>query len=201
MAKKDPRIDKYIDKSAEFAQPILNHIRDIVHAACPDVEETMKWSFPHFDYKGEMMCSMASFKGHCAFGFWKGTLILGDDKDGSAMGQFGRITSVKELPAKREMTSYIKKAMKLNDEGVKDPTRAKATTTTTTTAIKTPAALATALKKNKKAQKEFDAFTPGKRKEYNEWIADAKSDATRDRRIEQAIEWIAEGKSRNWKYQ
>lgn len=197
MSRKDPRIDAYIAKSAEFAQPILNHIRDVVHATCADVEETMKWSFPHFDYKGTMMCSMASFKGHCALGFWKGSLILGDDKDDSAMGQFGRITSLKDLPSKRELSGYIKMAMKLNEDGVKVPTRKS----TKVVEVETPPALAIALKKNMKAQKHFDAFTPGKRKEYNEWIAEAKTDATRDRRIEQSVEWISEGKSRHWKYQ
>ena len=194
---KDPRVDAYIAKSADFAKPILKHIRAIVHAACPDCVETMKWSFPHFDYKGAMMCSMASFKSHCAFGFWKASLILDDPKiSEEAMGQFGKITSIKDLPSKKEMTAYIKKAMKLNDEGVV-VSRAK----------KAPVEagvhpeFAKALKKNKSAQKHFDAFTPGKRNEYCEWVAEAKTDATRAKRIDQAVEWISEGKSRHWKYQ
>src|SRR5918999_1871889 len=119
MGKKDPRVDAYIEKSAEFAKPILKHLRKIVHAACAEAVETMKWSFPHFDYKGQMMCSMASFKGHCAFGFWKGSLVLGDRAAEGAMGHLGRITSLDDLPPDRTLASYVKKAAKLNDEGVK----------------------------------------------------------------------------------
>src|SRR5262245_6764703 len=125
MAARDPRIDAYIAKSAEFARPILAHLREVVHAACPDVEETMKWSFPHFQYKG-MLCSMAAFKEHCAFGFWKSSLVLGEGHEAEkAMGQFGRITKLSELPSKKVLSGYIKKAMELNDAGVKSPTRAK----------------------------------------------------------------------------
>src|SRR5262245_29746983 len=126
MAARDPRIDAYIAKSAEFARPILTHLREVVHAACPDVEETMKWSFPHFMYKG-MLCSMASFKEHCAFGFWKSSLVLGKDGESeeSAMGQFGRITRVQDLPSKKVLTSYIKEAIRLNDEDIKAPNRSK----------------------------------------------------------------------------
>src|SRR5688500_958191 len=197
MPTKDPRIDAYIAKSADFAKPILEHIRAIVHAACPDCVETMKWSFPHFDYNGAMMCSMASFKSHCAFGFWKASLILDDPNiSEEAMGQFGKITSIKDLPSKKVMTGYIKKAMKLNDEGV-IVTRAKKAPVE----VSVHPDFARALKKNKSAQKHFDAFTPGKRNEYCEWVADAKTDATRAKRIDQAIEWISEGKSRHWKYQ
>src|ERR687892_455281 len=119
MGQKDPRVDAYIENSAAFARPILKHLRKVVHAACPDVEETMKWSVPHFDYRGGMMCSMASFKAHCTFGFWKGSLVLGDKATDGAMGQFGRITSIEDLPAEKALTSYIKKAAQLNDEGVK----------------------------------------------------------------------------------
>jgi uncharacterized protein YdeI (YjbR/CyaY-like superfamily) len=199
MATKDPRIDAYIARSAEFAQPILNHLRAVVHAACPDVEETMKWSFPHFDYKGEMMCSMASFKAHCAFGFWKGSLIFDDGaKSELAMGQFGRITSVKDLPSKKELTAYIKKAMKLNDEGVKAAVRTK---TVERAETPVPEELSRALKANRTAQKQFNAFPPSKQREYSAWIAEAKSEATRARRLEQAIEWISEGKARHWKYE
>jgi hypothetical protein len=129
MGTRDPRIDAYIAKSADFAQPILIHIRETVHAACPDVTETMKWSMPHFDYKG-IMCAMAAFKQHATFGFWKGALIdgLGPNRanGGDAMGQLGKITSVKDLPSRKVLTGYIKAAMRLNDEGVvKDPRRAR----------------------------------------------------------------------------
>ncbi len=118
MPKTDPRVDQYIAKSADFAKPILLHLRKIVHAACPDVEETMKWSFPHFDYRGEMMCAMAAFKEHCSFGFWKASLVL-DETTEDAMGHFGKIRSLKDLPSARELTAYVKKAAKLNDEGIK----------------------------------------------------------------------------------
>ena len=124
MATKDKRIDAYIAKSADFAKPILNHIRSLVHKACPGVEETMKWSFPHFDYQGEMMCSMAAFKQHCSFGFWKATLmkdpkLMERAKSEEAMGHLGKITSQKDLPSDKVMIAYIKEAMKLNDDGVK----------------------------------------------------------------------------------
>src|SRR5437899_3345697 len=118
MGKRDRHIDAYIEKSADFAKPILEYIRDVVHAAVPDVEETMKWSFPHFDYKG-MMCSMAAFKEHCAFGFWKAPLVLGDAAKREAMGHFGRLTTVKDLPPKREFIALVKKAAQLNEQGVK----------------------------------------------------------------------------------
>ncbi len=118
MGQTDPRIDKYIARAADFAKPILTHLRKVVHAACPDVEETMKWSAPHFDYKG-MMCGMAAFKSHCAFGFWKGSLVLDGPRSDDAAGHFGRITSLSDLPSDRVIAGYVKKAAKLNDEGVK----------------------------------------------------------------------------------
>jgi uncharacterized protein YdeI (YjbR/CyaY-like superfamily) len=197
MGTRDPRVDAYIEKSADFAKPILTHLREVVHSACPDVVETIKWSSPFFDYHGAM-CNMAAFKEHAAFGFWKGALVVGrpsGDGDGSA-GQFGRIASVKDLPSKKELTAYIKKAMTLNEEGVATPKQKKPKAE-----LPVPPELAAALAKNKKARAAFDAFPPGHRREYNEWIGQAKGEDTRARRVEQAIEWIAEGKSRNWKYQ
>lgn len=204
MAKKDKRIDAYIAKSADFARPILTHIRELVHKACPDVEETMKWSFPHFDYKGSMMCSMASFKQHCAFGFWKAALmkdadkLIGMAKTEVAMGHMGRITSVKDLPSDKVMLSYIKEAMRLNDENVKLPSKAK--TAVNEKELVVPAYFLSALKRDTKAKKVFDTFSPGKKKEYIEWLTDAKTDATREKRLETALEWIGEGKARHWKY-
>jgi uncharacterized protein YdeI (YjbR/CyaY-like superfamily) len=197
MAKKDPRVDAYIAKSADFAKPILAEIRAIVHDACPSVEETMKWSFPHFDYKG-MMCSMAAFKEHCAFGFWKASLVLGENGASSdAMGQFGRIVALSDLPSKKVMREYIQKAMALNDSGTtikREPRAPKK-------AIPVPADFTAAVKKNKKAHAAFEAFSPSHRREYLEWITEAKTDDTRQRRITQAIKWMAQGKSRNWKYE
>jgi uncharacterized protein YdeI (YjbR/CyaY-like superfamily) len=198
--KRDPRIDAYIEKSADFAKPILKHLRAVVHSACPQVEETMKWSMPHFDYKGAMMCSMAAFKQHCSFGFWRGALIVkdNDNKDTEAMGQFGRIASLKDLPAKRTIAAYIKIAMKLNDSGVKSPMREKRQPRK---ALPMPKDFAAAIKRDKRSQATFDAFSPSNKRDYIEWITDAKTDETRERRIETAVEWLAEGKARHWKYQ
>lgn len=200
MPTTDERIDAYIAKSNDFAQPILEHLRAVVHEACPEVEETMKWGFPHFMYEG-MLCSMASFKAHCAFGFWNGALIVAQDgaPAEAAMGQFGRITSVKDLPAKRVLTKYVKQAMALNESGVKPPSRAKRAAPKP--AAEVPAELAAALRKNRKAREVFEGFPPSHRREYIEWITDAKRDETRARRVAQAVEWIAEGKGRNWKYE
>ncbi|MEP6766075.1 MAG: YdeI/OmpD-associated family protein [Gemmatimonadaceae bacterium] len=201
MGKHDKRFDLYIRNSAEFAQPILKHIREVMHEACPEVEETMKWSFPHFDYQG-VMASMGAYKAHATFGFWKGSLIVGStEKSADAHGQFGRLTTVKDLPSKKVLTGYIKQAMMLNEAGVKVVKPVKTAAKKSTTAPKLPPAFAVALNANRKALDSFDAFSPSQRTEYSSWIADAKSDATRDRRLEQALEWIAEGKSRHWKYQ
>jgi len=198
MATRDPRIDAYIAKSADFAKPILTHIRSLVHEACPDVEETMKWSFPHFQYKG-MLCSMASFKEHCAFGFWKSSLVV-ENSNGEtepSAGNFGRITKLSDLPSKKILIGYIKKAMKLNDEGVKPPARAKPKTPK---AVIVPDDLKRALQANTQAQATFEEFSPSHQREYIAWLTEAKTEATRARRLETAIEWMAEGKPRNWKY-
>lgn len=194
----DTRIDAYIEKSADFAQPILRHVRELVHAACPEVEETMKWSMPHFMYKG-IMCSMAAFKAHCAVNFWKGELLLkgADDKMQQAFGQFGRITSIKDLPAQKTLSGYIRRAMLLNEEGVKAPARAKAATPRP---LAVPTWLTEALARQQPALDNFTAFSTSNKREYVEWLEEAKTEATRLRRLEQAIEWIAEGKTRNWKY-
>ncbi len=198
MGTRDDRVDAYISKSAEFARPILTHLRDIVHVVCPDVEETMKWSFPHFMYKG-MLCSMASFKEHCSFGFWKSSLIVQKTEEAAekGMGQFGRITRLSDLPSKKVLSGYIREAMKLNDAGVKAPTRTKPKSPKE---VVVPAELTKALHKNKKALATFEKFPPSHKREYIEWIAEAKTEATRTRRLETAIEWMAEGKPRNWKY-
>jgi uncharacterized protein YdeI (YjbR/CyaY-like superfamily) len=197
VARRDPRVDAYIANAADFAKPILEHIRAIVHEACPEVEETTKWSVPHFDYKG-MMCGMAAFKQHCTFGFWKGSLVLGGDKrDVDGMGQFGKLQRVSDLPPKKVLVGYIKKAMQLNDEGIK-PARAARVPKPE---LPVPGYLSTALGRNRKAKATFDGFSPSHRREYIEWITEAKSEATREKRLETALEWMAEGKPRNWKYQ
>ena len=198
MGKRDPRVDAYIDKSAPFAHPVLRHIRDVVHEACPEVEEKIKWGAPFFDYKG-MLCSMAAFKQHCSFGFWKGSLVLENARDADAAGQFGRIEKVSDLPSRKILTGYIRKAMKLNDEGIKASTRK--TKTEARPAIEMPDYFRAALDRNKKAKAVFDAFSPSHRREYLEWITEAKTEETRERRMKTAIEWMSEGKQRNWKYQ
>jgi Uncharacterized protein conserved in bacteria len=196
MGKRDPRVDAYIAKSGDFAKPILLHLREVVHEACPDVEESIKWSMPHFDYHG-ILCGMASFKEHCAFNIWKGSLIVGGGAR-EAMGNFGRITRVSDLPPKKTITGYIKQAMKLREDGVKNPARAKPRKKSE---VAVPTELASALKKNKKAATAFEGFPPSHKREYAEWISDAKREETRKRRVDTAVEWMAEGKSRNWKYE
>ena len=202
MGKKIKEIDAYINKAADFAKPILKHIRELVHATCPDVEEKMKWSFPHFDYKGEMMCSMAAFKQHAVAGFWKAALmkdpiLVANAKAETAMGHLGRMESIKDLPSDKKMISYIKEAMMLNDKGIKLPSKPKPTEKRE---IEVPDYFIKALKKNKTAWKTFDAFAYSHKKEYVEWITEAKTKETRNKRIASAIEMMAEGKSRHWKY-
>ena len=192
---RDPRIDAYIDRAAPFAQPILRHLRDLVHEACPDVEETMKWGMPYFMYQG-MMCGMSSFKAHAAFGFWKGTLVLGESaKAQEAMGSFGRITALHDLPGDAAIRTYVKAAMKLNEEGIA-PARPRSKKPD----LPLPDDFRAALKKAKQLEK-FEASSPSHRREYIEWITEARTDATRERRMATAVEWIREGKGRNWKYQ
>lgn len=198
MGTRDPRIDAYIAKSADFARPILKHLRAQMHAHCPDVTETIKWSMPFYEYKGGVFANMAAFKQHCAFGFWLGDLLKVDTGLDKAMGDFGRITSLDELPSDKEIAKVIKAAMKLHDAGAKVPARAK---TAEKKELEIPPAFMAAVKKNKKALATFEAFTYSKKKEYVEWYTEAKTDATRDKRLAQAVEWMAEGKSRHWKYQ
>lgn len=194
----EPRVDAYIDKSAAFAKPILQHLRKLVHKHCPDVVEVIKWGFPNFEYKGPF-CSMAAFKSHCAFGFWK-TKLIPDPKgllSRDAMGSLGRITGLKDLPSDKEMAVFIKAAMKLNEDGVKLPKPKKALVKKE---IEVPEDVQKALKKNKKALATFEAFPPSHRKEYILWITEAKTEETRNKRIATMLEWVAEGKARNWKY-
>lgn len=193
----DPRIDAYIARQADFARPILDHLRAAVHAACPETEETLKWNAPAFLYQGEQLAMMAAFKAHATFGFWKGSLVVPEDeKQSGAMGQFGRITSVADLPGPSVLAALIRKAMALTDAGVK-PVRAK----TAKAALPVPDDLRRALDDNRSAAATFDGFSAAARRDYVEWVTEAKQAATRERRITQAVEWIAEGKRRNWKYE
>lgn len=199
----DPRIDAYFERSAEFAKPVLNHLRAIIHKACPDVQETMKWSFPHYEYAGSILCSMASFKQHCAFGFWLGSLMSDPEKimksagEKNAMGHFGQLKRVTDLPPDPVLIRYIKEAMALNEKGVKMIKKGKASDTKE---VEAPSYFLDALEKNLTAFEAFKKSSPSHKKEYIEWITEAKSEATRSKRISTALEWLAEGKSRHWKY-
>ena len=199
MGTRDKRIDAYIAKAQPFAKPILTHIREAIHEACPDVEESIKWSMPAFGYKGPL-CGMAAFKQHATFGFWKSSLVFGKDdpytKHPNGMAAFGKMTSLADLPPKRILVAYVRRAATLNDEDVK-VSRKKPKPKQ---ALPVPPALAAALRKHVKAKAVFDVFPPSHKREYVEWIVGAKTDETRDRRIAQAVEWMAEGKPRNWKY-
>lgn len=193
-------MDAYISRAPAFAKPILNHLRQLVHTACPEVEETMKWSRPHFLHKG-LLCGMSAFKHHCAFGFWMGEMVRGSttkaDGERESMGHFGRITSLADLPSDQELLNFIRKAVELNDSGVKRPVAPRLAGNRVLTV---PDFITGALKKNKKALATFEAFPYSHKKEYVEWITEAKRDETRQKRIDTMLTWLAEGKSRNWKY-
>lgn len=193
------KIDAYIAQAAPFAQPILTELRARVHKACPQVEETLKWGMPSFQYNGKILCNMAAFKHHASFGFWRREVTTGaSDREQDGMGQFGKLTDVKQLPAKTEFARMLKAAMALIDSNA--PTT-PATRKHPRPALDMPADFQAALKQSKTAQKAFDAFSPSHRREYIEWIIEAKREETRNKRIAQAVEWLAEGKPRNWKYQ
>ena len=198
MGKRDPRVTAYIARSAEFARPILTHLRDVIHETCPKVEETLKWGHPSFTYHG-ILGGMAAFKQHCTFGLWKHSLIVG--KVGSAgaeaWGNFGRLTKVTDLPRQSALTRYLKEGMRLNEEGI----AVKRTRSAPKKPLPVPADLAAGLLKNRKARATFEGFAPSHRREYIEWITEAKREETRARRLATTLEWLAEGKSRNWKYE
>ena len=201
MGQRNPAVDAYIAKSADFAKPILNHVRALVHAACPEVEETLKWQFPCFEHQG-ILCNLAAFKQHCAFGFWKGALILGrkqgaGENQEKAMGHFGRITSLADLPSDKVLLGYLREAVRLNETGAKVPGRSRPKKSEP---VVVPPLVLAALKKNKKAFAAFQKFPPSHQLEYIEWITGAKQEETRQRRLATALVRMAEGKSRNWKY-
>ena len=193
MGKKDPRVDAYIAKSADFARPILKHLREIVHRGCPDVVETIKWGMPAFEHRG-ILGGMAAFKEHCAFNLWKGSLLGAGNRE--AMGQFGRIAAISDLPRESVLVGYVREAARLNEEGVKAPREKKEPKKP----VETPPDLASALKKNARARATYEGFSPSHKREYVEWITEAKTEETRKKRVGTAIEWMAEGKPRMWKY-
>ena len=202
MKKTDPRVDAYIAKSAPFARPILRRLRGLVRTACPQAEETIKWGMPAFVLDGKILCGMAAFKAHATFGFWRRELRQAVGPRGSkadeAMGNFGRIGSLADLPSDAAMRGYIRKAAALTlapapgrTPRPRKPARA----------LPVPADLAAALRKNRAASSAFDGFSPSRRNEYVDWITEAKRAETRATRLATAVAWIAEGKSRNWKYE
>ena len=193
MPNKEARVDAYIAKSADFAKPILQHIRKLVHAACPQVEESIKWSAPFYLHKGILLATPA-FKRHCALIFWKSKLILDNDQK----KKLRRLTSASELPGDKILTGYILKAVEANESGVKSPVRSKPKAKAK---LVVPDYFLAALKQKKKVLAAFEAFPPSHQREYVQWIVEAKREETRARRMQAAIKQIAEGKSRNWKYE
>jgi uncharacterized protein YdeI (YjbR/CyaY-like superfamily) len=197
MGKRDPRIDDYIAKSADFAKPILTQLRELIHTACPEVEETLKWRNPGFMYRG-LLCGIAAFKQHCVIGFWKGAILFDrKNPDAKRCEIPDRITKLAELPPGKVLLGYIKEAVRLNEEGVKVP-KAKSKPKKE---LVVPNDLTSALKKNKKAQSTFEDFSYSHKKEYVEWITEAKREETRTQRLATAVAWMAKGKARNWKYE
>lgn len=202
MSKLNPQFDEYIAGSADFAKPILTHLRGLIHEACPDVEEVIKWGIPHFDYKGDMMCILAAYKNHCSFSLYKAELMSDEKliesvKAGKKMGYMDKIKSLSDLPSNETLVAYIKEAMALNENGVKKVKPVAAAPKT----IEVPDYFSEKLDAHPLAKEIFDSKSPSFRKDYLVWITGAKTDATREKRIEQSLEWIAEGKGRFWQYE
>ena len=198
-----PKVDAYIAKAAPFAQPVLEHLRELIHKGCPEVVEEIKWSMPFFVYKGQILGNIAGFKAHCSVNLWGDGVAAAMRKDGvlssDGMGKLGKIASVKDLPSNKTMMGYVKQAAAFIDAGGK--TMPKRMKKAEKAEAEVPAELAAALKKNKAAGLTFAAFSPSCKKEYVDWIAEAKRAETKEKRVTQAVEWMAEGKQRNWKYQ
>src|SRR5579863_1196025 len=199
MKNHSPAVNAYIAKSPEFARPILKKIRGLYHKACPQIEETIKWGFPHFEYKG-IVGSMAGFKRYVSYGFWKAKLMEDPHELLALMVKapmgHANATKVSDLPADKILVEYIRQAVKLNEQGVKVPQRKKKTRPE----LEVPDYFVLAIKKNKRALAAFEAFSPSHKREYVEWITEAKQEETRLKRLATAIEWLSEGKPRNWKY-
>lgn len=200
----NPQFDEYQEAASEFAKPIMAHLRKLVHKQCPAVVEEIKWGIPHFDYKGEMLCIFAAYKNHCSFSFWKESLMsdarLKANPHLKAAKRFlGKLTSLSDLPSDSEVMAFIQEAMALNDKGVKlAPRQAKPAKAAE---IAIPDAFAEQLSRHEPANEVFQSKSPSFRKEYVVWIADAKTDQTRQKRIDESLEWIAQGKGRFWKYE
>ena len=205
--KPNPKVDAYIAKSAAFAQPILRNLRGLVHKACPDVMEEIKWGMPFFLHDGKILCNLSAFKAHCSFGFWGAEIGKVLRQEGvlqeGGMGSLGKITGVRDLPPEKKLLGYIRQAAKLIDSGLGDNriVVARRVVKAPKPPVEVPAEFTAALRRDRKAAAAYAAFSPSCQREYAQWIADAKRPETRDRRIAQAVEWIADGKQRNWKYQ
>lgn len=204
MEQYDSRIDAYIDKSADFAKPILKHLRELVHRASPEITETMKWSAPFFEYNG-VLCFMMAFKQHAGFGFWKADQLPdphGIIQDEGNAGSIGKLTSVVDLPEDDVLIWYIREAIAQKGvlKAAKPAVKKAATAKPVPVAMDTPAYLAELLDADPNAKAYFEKFSPSQKKEYITWFEDAKSDATRQKRLDEGLPWIAEGKTRNWKY-
>lgn len=212
MATTDPRVDAYVAKAAPFARPVLLHLRAVVHDAVPDVEETIKWGFPHF-VKDGIVCSFAAFQGHCAFALWKGRELLGDTASGEAMGQFGRITKLSDLPSRAALVKLLRRAAARNEADARTPARAGKASRTAPAPADTkrprrarpapavPPDLAAELARNARARATFEGFPPSAKRDYVEWITEAKRPETRAKRLADAVAWMAQGKRRNWRYE
>ena len=204
MSNYDARVDAYIAKSPEFAQPVLNHVRSLVHEVCPETQETLKWGMPHFEYKG-LMCGFAAFKNHCSFGFWK-TALLQDphgvlkDQESTAMGSFGKLQSLKDLPSDKILKALIRDAMRLNDQGIKVEAGSRKTGSIKNE-IPEPDYFTEALAEDTEATETWKRFAPSHRREYLEWITEAKTETTRTKRVLKTLEQLRENKQRHWKYQ
>lgn len=200
MSKYNKEVDDYIAKMAEFAKPILNYLREIIHSTCPDVEENIKWGTPHYSYKGDHLCMMAGFKQHCSFSLYKAELMKDEDikasvKAGKKFGYMDKVKDITELPTKKTLVAYLKEAMELNKAGI---AKTKLVKKKSTVEVVAPKAFVDALKRDKIASSIFESKSPSFRKSYVIWVADAKSDETRQKRIDQSLTWIAEGKDRFW---
>ena len=205
--KPDPRVDAYVAKAAPFAQPILAHLRALIHKACPDVEEDVKWGRPFFVHGGTILCNISAFKAHCSFGFWGAEIgkVLREDcvLQAGGMGSLVKIASLKDLPPEKKLVGYIRQAAALIDSGLGDNriVVARRVVKAPQPPVEVPEEFTAALRRDRKAAAAYAAFSPSCQREYAQWIAEVKRPETRDRRIAQAVEWIAEGKQRNWKYQ
>lgn len=197
MKNTDPRVDEYIKNALPFARPILRHIRGLMHRGCPELTETIKWGMPHFEYHG-VIASMAAFKEHAVFGFWKQDLIPGMKqyiKEKEAMGSWGRITSLKGIPPDKDVIAFVRVAAKLNEKGIKSPRKSPKPVV-----VNMPPDFLKAIRANKKANEVYENFSPSNKRDYADWINDAKTDETRQSRMKTAIVWMRDGKPRMWKY-